>query len=109
MLSKYPSPCLSCDKEYCKKNGFSYKQCAQWLTWFRWWWKRFRSAAGVIMVEVPDNPNKFRYSHPDHVKRYLQVSPCAACSVDLNCDKPCRAYLRWYDARMEIVRKKVRM
>lgn len=106
MESKYPSPCLKCDKEYCKRSGNNYKQCAEWLTWFRWWWKRFHSMLPAVHLHT-GFPDKFCYSHPEDVKRYLRNGPCVGCSAGQSCDTPCRAYLQWYDARMEIVRKKL--
>lgn len=105
MQSKYPSPCLKCDKDYCKKCGDHYKECAEWLTWFRWWWNRFRVTFTAAPKKVQEN-DKFCYSHPDQVKRYLKLGPCAVCSAEQNCDTPCKAYLRWYNGRMEIARKK---
>ena len=107
MESKYPCPCLNCDRESCKENGSQFRECRKWLTWFRWWWKRFRGALKVVPQEQSTNTEKFYYSHPDHVKRYLQFGPCAGCSAEQNCDTPCKAYLRWYNARMEITRKRV--
>ena len=107
MESKYPNPCLRCEREACKANGSQFRECREWLTWFRWHWKWFRSA----LTSAPQTPSlhtdKFCYSHPDHVKRYLQNSPCAKCSAEQYCDRPCKAYLWWYDARIHIARKKV--
>ena len=107
MESKYPCPCLKCDREYCKKNGTSYKECAAWLTWFRWWWKRFHSVLTVTPQKIQPQADKFCYSHPDTVRRYLIAGPCKGCKAEKVCDVPCQNYLRWYDARMRIVRKKV--
>ena len=105
MESKYPNPCLRCDKEYCRNGGSNYQECALWLTWFRWWWKRFNSILNEPQKKKFDNDHKFCYVHPDEVKRYLQRSPCKSCSADKNCDIPCRVYLQWYNARMEAARK----
>lgn len=109
MESKYPCPCLKCEREACKENGSQFRECRDWLTWFRWWWKRFRVSLIAAPQNVQFNADKFCYSHPDHVKRYLRNGPCAGCAAVQSCDTPCRAYLRWYDARMEITRKKVGM
>jgi hypothetical protein len=35
----------------------------------------------------------------------LKHSPCEKC-VATDCDTPCSIYLRWYDARIELARKK---
>lgn len=34
----------------------------------------------------------------------LPKSPCEFCGGE--CEAPCRAYLRWYDARMEVFRRR---
>ena len=109
MESKYPNPCLSCDKEYCKNGkGQNYKACAEWLTWFRWWWKRFRSVlATAPQKRSPLSKDKFYYSHPDQVRRYAGTHPCKGCRLENDCDTPCGRYLHWYDLRVEIARKKV--
>ena len=105
MQTNYPSPCLKCGKDC--SNGFKYKKCNKWRTWFLWWWKHFRS----VFVQTPAlkqaDPNKFIYAHPDETERYLRTSPCESCYAAQTCDVPCKAYLGWYNTRMEIVRKKV--
>lgn len=106
-MPNYPSPCLKCDKEYCKKGGSNHKECAEWLTWFRWWWKWFRTNLPKAEAARKERANKFFYAHPDEIKRYINGDPCEGCALKKNCDIPCNAYLRWYDARMEITRKKV--
>lgn len=111
MQSNYPSPCLRCSRAdtcvgYTGPKG-RHLWCQRYETWFKWWWKYFRKVATIGPRDLPDDPSKFRYSHPDRVKQYLQEGPCAKCSAQEYCDNPCKAYLRWYDARMEITRKKV--
>lgn len=51
---------------------------------------------------------KFRYEHPDIVRRYLAHSPCEKCKHNKTCDTPCDAYLNWYDARIAYARKKAK-
>ena len=108
MLIKYPSPCLKCSKEYCKNGGSNYKECRAWITWFLCWWKHFRSVFVPTPALQQADPNKFTYAHPDETERYLRTSPCESCYAVQTCDVPCKAYLGWYNARMEIVRKKLR-
>lgn len=102
----YPSPCLKCEREACKKNGSQFRECREWLTWFRWWWKRFRTYS---WDEVQRKGDKLHYAHPDEIRRVLQRNPCEGCRAERGCEIPCRRYLAWYDARMEIVRKKAGM
>ena len=39
--------------------------------------------------------------HPDEHRRYLRQHPCQDCGAATFCDRPCRAYLSWYNARLE--------
>ena len=97
-MLNYPTPCTVCAKaEICKTNG-----CGEYRKWVNSWWKFFKG-----MFRKPVKRDKFRYEHPDHIRQYLQKGPCDKCKAADLCDNPCQAYLRWYDARMEIVRKKV--
>lgn len=45
--------------------------------------------------------DKIMVSHPDEYRRYLQQHPCMGCQVEAFCDRPCGAYLKWYNARLE--------
>lgn len=38
---RYPRPCDTCFRNTEDDNCPRYKKCAEWLTWFRWWWKEF--------------------------------------------------------------------
>ena len=96
MASIYPSPCLSCKRaEGCygyTTFGGERRWCSKYEIWFKWWWKYFvKTFAPAQKPAAMD----------------LRVRPCDKCSVEDRCDKPCPAYLRWYNARMEIARKKV--
>lgn len=104
MNSNYPIPCLNCKENHCDQSGSGYRRCSAWRTWFCWWWKRFPKMLTETKSSACDD--KFRYAHPDTIIRYIMTSPCDSCSASVNCDKPCRAYLEWYDVRMEIFRKK---
>ena len=93
MNSKYPSPCLKCNRaDTCKGYYGNAKYrvwCKDYEVWFKWLWKYFRKALGVEVKPKIDPERK----------------PCERCSADGICDKACLAYLKWYDARMQIVRK----
>lgn len=97
-----PNPCDKCDYEGCRRRGTHYKACPRWNHWFLWWWKRFQDIYNRRKSVV----EKFRYLHPDEVRRYLQRSPCSGCSDQKKCDVPCEAYLKWYNARIELARKR---
>lgn len=98
----YPSPCEKCDK------GYGCAGCKDWEIRYRYRQKQINAyARGACAVKVKTLPkNKFCYSHPDDVRRFLKASPCTSCSADAVCDTPCPAYLRWYDARIQIARRK---
>ena len=100
-----PSPCNKCTWDSCQPTGKHYQKCYAYQKWVSWWWKQYKKL--FYRTEPAGKSEKFTYSHPDTVRRYLQESPCTGCRVQDTCDIPCKAYLRWYDARMEITRKKV--
>ena len=98
-MMNYPTPCISCAKVLNCKN---ISCCHDYKKWLNSWWKYFQG-----MFRKPVKRDKFRYEHPDRIRRQLQKSPCDKCRIAETCDRPCQEYLRWYDARMEVVRKKV--
>ena len=99
----YPSPCEKCHREG-KCGG-----CNDWKIRYRYRQKQINAfAKKSYEVKVRPLPkNKFCYNHPDHVKRWLRESPCTGCHAETVCDVACPAYLRWYDARMQIARRKI--
>lgn len=102
----YPSPCLKCEKEErCFRQG-RHEDCQDWRKWWLWWWKYFQNNLGK------DDPagkkcNKFRYMHPDHIQKELAKHPCDSCFRKEFCTKPCYKYLAWYDAWVEIARRRL--
>ena len=50
--------------------------------------------------------DKILVYHPDEHRRYLRQSPCMGCCAQNFCDRPCEVYLHWYNARMEMVRRR---
>lgn len=102
-MLNYPRPCLKCAKQDdCNKIN----ACKRYEMWVRTWWKWFN---GRLQERKAREKNRvyFCYAHPDETRRYLMTSPCKGCAMEKDCETPCKKYLRWYDARMEIVRKKV--
>lgn len=99
----YPNPCDTCDKNY----GCS--GCDDWKKRYRYRQKQINAfAKKACVVKVRPLPkNKFCYDHPDDVRRWLRTSPCTGCEAEAVCDTACPAYLRWYDARMQIARRKI--
>lgn len=107
MANAYPNPCGKCTSPRCSVSGDGYKNCQAYHTWLNWWWKRFKVI--YFRTEKPNSmpQEKFTYEHPDHTRKWLEDGPCNDCRIAESCDTACAAYLRWYDARMEITRKKV--
>ena len=98
----YPSPC-----EKCHRDG-TCGGCLKWEIRYRYRQKQINAyAKGAFAVKIKTTPEtKFCYSHPDEVRRWLKESPCTGCHANAFCDKACPVYLRWYDARMQIARRK---
>jgi hypothetical protein len=61
-------------------------------------WVREKYRPRLVTVE------KILVWHPDEYRRYLRRSPCDGCLACPCCDVPCKAYLHWYDRRMEAMR-----
>lgn len=93
----YPCPCDACPKnDECKRMN-----CEKWRIWFLWSWKRTRH----MLLKPKQQRDAWRYPHPDEVRRFAEHSPCEKCERE-KCNKPCLWYFDWYNARMEIARKK---
>ena len=104
MASTYPNPCDTCqDAASCKlSNG-----CADWIIRYRYRQKQINAFAQNLLKAKPTGETMFAYRHPDETRRYLADGPCKGCNAEQVCNVPCRAYLQWWDARMQIIRKKV--
>lgn len=101
----YPSPCDKC--AYYRPYCANFKKCEEYCKWVNTWWKHFRNSFAQAVQPKVITGNKFIYLHPDQARKYLMDGPCKACRAGEFCDTPCRAYLRWWDDRMQITRKKV--
>ena len=99
----YPSPC-----DTCRQSKDCSHPCDKWKIRYRYRQKQINAYAKGVRVKSRHLPgNKFCYSHPDDVRRWLKESPCTGCHANAFCDTACPVYLRWYDARMQIARRKV--
>lgn len=100
----YPSPCETCEKAESCKMGFG---CAAWQIRYRYRQKQINAFAQKILQAKPTGETMFAYRHPDETRRYLAYGPCNGCKAEQVCNTPCPAYLRWWNARMELTRRKV--
>ena len=103
--NKYPCPCNSCENSGCRNGGGYYsKLCQKYQDWIAYWWRRFKRDF-YVPARKPQRTS-FAYAHPTEIEDYLKHSPCDNCKA-ANCDIPCPEYLRWYNARLQVARKKV--
>lgn len=98
---KYPNPCDTCN--HCvKPTG-----CDKWKTRYRYRQKQINAFAKMQgRPKIKKDDSKFRYEHPDIIRRYLKHGPCEGCKIKDDCDTPCSAYWSWWDARIEWLREK---
>lgn len=95
------SPC-----ETCSRDEYGCTGCDPWRQYYRRKQDRINAYARQLCQPRLLDSAKFYYSHPDEARRYLRCSPCEGCQVNNICNIPCAAYLRWWDARMEYIRRK---
>ena len=99
----YPNPCTTCETKtadnYCNK----FRYCAKYHKWINWNWATFRRYARRAK-EKKAICKTWVYQHPDRAREYLKNGPCKGCKLNDTCDDPCRAYLEWWDARMDYFR-----
>lgn len=104
MANAYPNPCDNC--QIAASCGFGYG-CIKWQIRYRYRQKQINAYARKLLQAKNTEQIKFVYQHPDMIRRYLSEGPCKGCKAESACNTPCPAYLQWWDARMEIIRKKV--
>lgn len=102
-MSNYPNPCVTCDEAGTCVRGYG---CEEWRIRYLYRQKQINAHAKRRAEKPPVQKTKFVYEHPDLIRRYIANGPCKGCKVESVCDTPCPAYLRWWDAGMEIARKK---
>ena len=95
-MEKNQKPCIGCTQSVC-----DYRRCDPYHKWFRTAWKEFRRHARRSYWETDgEKEDKFRYLHPDMIRRYLRTGPCELCECAFSCDVPCSGYWHWWNARM---------
>lgn len=97
----YPHPCETCEKA---KTCRTMTGCAAWKIRYRYRQKQINAYAKRKKEEI--FATKFAYQHPDETRRYLQQWPCEHCEQAEDCDIPCGKYMDWYNARIEVAKKK---
>lgn len=99
----YPSPCEKCTRSSCNVGGST--GCDAWQIRYLYRQKQINAYARKVCQPKVVISAKFCCRHPDEERRYLQHSPCEGCKINKICNTPCAAYLQWWDARMEWVRR----
>ena len=99
----YPNPCETFPKDHCS----DYRKCGVYLQRVRTIWKQFNAyPARVYRAQKTMRNEKFTYEHPDIIRRYLREGPCGRCLRAEECEMPCAAYWRWWDARRELHKRR---
>lgn len=105
-MANYPNPCDKCPNEPQCKRG-----CPEWTKRVKTIWKQFNGYSQrayrkeLEKAGIPEPAKeKLRYEHPDIGRQYLLDGPCKGCPCERNCNIPCNAYWRWWDARMKWIR-----
>lgn len=99
----YPSPCLNCEKTVCAE-----KRCPEWLVRYLYRQKQINAYSKYGRPQKLEKRHCYVYEHPDVIRDYLQKGPCRFCKREKVCDIPCPAYWRWWDARQEWHRRRLR-
>lgn len=102
MANAYPNPCDTCQDAASCKFGYG---CTAWQIRYRYRQKQINAFAQKLIQAKPTGETLFAYRHPDETRNYLADGPCKGCKADPVCNVPCPAYLRWWDVRMQILRK----
>ena len=103
-MAAYPSPCDTCEKADSCALGYG---CEDWRIRYMYRQKQINIYARNLYSEKPSGQAFFCYEHPDEKRRYLAEGPCKRCTAAEMCSTPCPAYLRWWDARMQIIKAKM--
>ena len=98
-MKKNQNPCA-----HCTRWGCDYRQCAAYRAWFAAAWGQFQRYGHHNYWEEAPEGDKLTYVHPDVIRRYLQEGPCARCGCADVCDRPCKKYGHWWDARMAVLK-----
>lgn len=99
----YPNPCDTCPQCTCT-NG-----CDRWQIRYRFHQKQINAYARQVVEQSasPEEKTIWVYPHPDEARRYLDTNPCVVCMCRDWCDQICKVRADWWDARMEILRRKL--
>lgn len=90
----------------CRRLLCTGKRCPRWRAEYLgrqaliqdWAWRQ---------QDTPLMRQVLRYEGPDRLRQAVKEGPCGSCVCSRWCEKPCRTYLGWYDARMALARKEL--
>lgn len=95
-MRSYPSPCDTC----AAKGGKDClgTKCNLWLPYYRThqkWINLF--AKRLVEKSAEENPNVWRYGHPDEVRDWINTDPCEKCMCRSWCNGNCKLRQKWRD------------
>ncbi len=98
-LEEKGKPCRTCRRAVCPQED-----CGAWQVWFLGRWEEYNRYLWLQMDALGRRePRGFCYELPHMVK-----SPCDTCPCRDWCDTPCAARIKWWDARIGRLRKRLR-
>ena len=90
-------PCAVCRRTDCEEMN-----CERWQVWFLESWAAVNRYAWARVDEAGrQEPAHFLYELPHRIQ-----SPCRGCPCRSWCDTPCSLRLKWWDCRMDVLRRK---
>ena len=96
-MKKSSYPCTDCRQD----TGCDYRYCEKYRNWFADAWGQFQQQlCHNYWEDNGQSEEKFRYVHPDILRRYLHDGPCGRCGYSSRCEIPCGKYRRWWDAKV---------
>lgn len=87
-------PCDGCGED-CRSSF-----CQLWQEWFLQGWAAMNRFY-AWQKEDARGKKHFTYELP-----HMQESPCEGCHCESWCDTPCSRRLKWWDERMDIIRRR---
>lgn len=104
------NPCLTCTRVSDRVNcTYARYDCGVWADWYTKKWEAARRDAFRASVVCEEDKSAisvggFKYSHPDHIRRFLAHKPCEKCGYEDICVEPCSSLVVWESMKKKAVR-----
>lgn len=97
-MHSYPSPCVTCTN----RGGCPGVKCERWLIRYRYRQKQINLfAKRLVEKSAEENPNAWRYGHPDEVRDWINTDTCEKCMCRSWCNGNCKLRQKWRGMRTE--------